>query len=108
MRRILLKVFGLVVCLWTIPPGEISAQVINTPDTIQAAPADTLRFLAVGDINLGRKLGRIILKGDTTYPFAYVTDTLKKYDVVFANLESTIERNPSRSAGLHGVHERKT
>jgi poly-gamma-glutamate synthesis protein (capsule biosynthesis protein) len=68
------------------------------PDS--AAHADTLRLIAVGDINMGRKLGRILLHGDTLYPFVYVADTFKNYDLVFANLESTI-------SDQHGETERE-
>ena len=49
-----------------------------------------LRFIAVGDVNLGRKVGQNILKGDTLYPFLAVRDTFASYDVVFANLESPL------------------
>ncbi len=49
-----------------------------------------IRLLAVGDINLGRSVGQQILKGDTLYPFALVRDSLKKYDIVFGNLESCL------------------
>jgi len=47
----------------------------------------TVRFLAVGDINLGRAVGQEILQGDTLYPFRFVQETFRRYDVVFGNLE---------------------
>jgi poly-gamma-glutamate capsule biosynthesis protein CapA/YwtB (metallophosphatase superfamily) len=54
-------------------------------------PADpVVHLLALGDVNLGRETGQEILKGDTLYPFAYVTDTLAAFDLVFANLECTL------------------
>jgi poly-gamma-glutamate synthesis protein (capsule biosynthesis protein) len=49
-----------------------------------------IRFLAVGDINLGRSVGQQILRGDTLFPFAAIRDTLLSYDVVFGNLESCL------------------
>jgi len=55
------------------------------------APRDTLHILAVGDINLGRKLAKDYLeKGDTLYPFREVLDTLAAADLLFGNLESPI------------------
>jgi poly-gamma-glutamate synthesis protein (capsule biosynthesis protein) len=44
----------------------------------------------VGDVNLGRLVGQEILRGDTLYPFVFVTDTFAQYDIVFANLESQL------------------
>jgi poly-gamma-glutamate capsule biosynthesis protein CapA/YwtB (metallophosphatase superfamily) len=53
-------------------------------------PQRIVRFLAVGDVNLGRGAGQEILRGDTLYPFAATRDTLASYDLVFANLECTL------------------
>jgi poly-gamma-glutamate synthesis protein (capsule biosynthesis protein) len=69
----------------------------------ESVPADTgetscsIRLLALGDVNLGRRVGQVILSGDTLYPFARVTDTLHRYDVVFANLESPISDQRGRT-----------
>jgi poly-gamma-glutamate synthesis protein (capsule biosynthesis protein) len=54
--------------------------------------SDTTRveFLALGDVNLGRRLGKVLLTGDTLFPFVNVADTLARYDVVFANLECPV------------------
>ncbi len=49
-----------------------------------------VRFLALGDVNLGRTVGQQILAGDTLYPFTGVMDSLAAFDVVFANLESSL------------------
>lgn len=57
----------------------------------------TLRFLAVGDVNLGRWVGQQILKGDTLFPFERVRDSLTAYDLVFANLESNISDQHGRT-----------
>ena len=57
----------------------------------------SIRILALGDINLGRRVGQRILSGDTLYPFRLVRDTLISYDVVFANLESNISDQHGRT-----------
>jgi poly-gamma-glutamate synthesis protein (capsule biosynthesis protein) len=48
------------------------------------------RLLAVGDINLGRRLGQRILAGDTLHPFRNVREVFAEHDLVFGNLESTL------------------
>jgi len=67
------------------------------PDATGVAPivpvtgsSSVVRFLAVGDINLGRAAGQKILGGDTLFPFENVANTLKEYDLVFGNLESQL------------------
>lgn len=55
-----------------------------------SAEGQRIRLIAVGDINLGRTVGQILLRGDTLYPFDAVRDTLRTYDVVFGNLESVL------------------
>ena len=52
--------------------------------------AVSIRFLALGDVNLGRSVGQQILKGDTLYPFAQAAPVLQSFDIVFANLESNL------------------
>jgi poly-gamma-glutamate capsule biosynthesis protein CapA/YwtB (metallophosphatase superfamily) len=61
---------------------------IPTPSAV--GQSDTVRLLATGDVNLGRKVGQIILSGDTLYPFQLVRDVFSQYDLVFANLESQL------------------
>lgn len=52
---------------------------------------DTLRFYAVGDVNLGRTVTwQYLLAGDTLHPFTALRDTLRAADVLFGNLESPI------------------
>ena len=63
----------------------------------EVTPFSEVRFLALGDVNLGRRVGQVILKGDTIYPFARVADTLRGYDIVFANLESNISDQHGRT-----------
>ena len=63
----------------------------RAPDSLEhlAARKDStfVRFLAVGDVNLGRVVGQRILEGDTLYPFAEIRDDLASFDFVFGNLE---------------------
>lgn len=56
-----------------------------------------IRFLAVGDINLGRHVGQVILAGDTLFPFAGVGERFRQFDVVFGNLESNISDQRGRT-----------
>jgi poly-gamma-glutamate capsule biosynthesis protein CapA/YwtB (metallophosphatase superfamily) len=75
--------------------AEMLANWLLVLAVLQAAPPrgprDTLRFYAVGDLNLGRvQTYRYLLQGDTLYPFAALADTLRAADVLFGNLESPI------------------
>lgn len=68
-----------------------------------AGPRDTLHLVAVGDINLGRRLAKEHLqRGDTLYPFQEVADTLRTADLLFGNLESPIapETHRLETAGV--------
>ncbi len=49
-----------------------------------------LSLIVVGDINLGRHVGQMILKDSLQYPFVFTADVFSKYDFVFGNLESQI------------------
>jgi len=49
-----------------------------------------LVFWAFGDVNLGRSVGKELLKGNVDYPFEHVRDSLRTADVVFVNLESQL------------------
>ncbi len=62
----------------------------DAPAVAWGGNANAVCLLAFGDINLGRRVGQEILRGDTLFPFAYVQDTIKAYDLVFANLESPL------------------
>ena len=69
------------------------ALLIRTASLAQEMPScdsAVVRLIAFGDVNLGRNLGKILLKGDTLYPFRKIADTLAAYDLVFANLESPL------------------
>jgi poly-gamma-glutamate capsule biosynthesis protein CapA/YwtB (metallophosphatase superfamily) len=49
-----------------------------------------VRMLCLGDVNLGRHVGQVLLQGDTAFPWYYLRDSLSGYDIVFANLESNL------------------
>ncbi|MEX2117814.1 MAG: CapA family protein [Bacteroidota bacterium] len=55
----------------------------------EAGPA-RLRLLALGDINLGRSVGQILLKDSIGYPFVFTAPIFQHYDIVFGNLESQV------------------
>ncbi len=61
----------------------------GVPSEFAAEPPECT-LLAVGDINLGRKAGKIILDGDVDFAFEKVRDIISGADIAFANLESTI------------------
>ena len=94
MRSQWLGAFGLISLIFlTIGAFDIEKKQAVAPIDLarKVEPArQIVRLLAVGDVNLGRGVGREILTGDTLYPFAYVKDEFAKYDVVFANLESPL------------------
>lgn len=50
----------------------------------------TVRLLAVGDLNLGRHVGQMLLKDSIGFPFQHSREVLLEYDIVFGNLESPI------------------
>jgi len=58
--------------------------------SVAKEPPTKVRFIAFGDINLGRAVGQKILKGDTTFPFKRIDLSIDSADIVFANLESPI------------------
>jgi poly-gamma-glutamate capsule biosynthesis protein CapA/YwtB (metallophosphatase superfamily) len=77
----------LIVAVCLVRGGVHSQQVEKSLST--PAPGH-VRFLAVGDVNLGRSVGQALLKGDTLFPFRSVRDTFAAYDLVFGNLESSL------------------
>lgn len=54
-----------------------------------------VRLAAVGDIMLGRQIGRVMRKKGDRYPFEQVNTALKGYDIVFGNLESGFAKEAS-------------
>jgi len=68
-------------------PSLVDAQGVPREEVLSSA---RIRFLALGDVNLGREVGKRILQGDTLFPFARVQDVFSAHDIVFANLECTL------------------
>jgi poly-gamma-glutamate synthesis protein (capsule biosynthesis protein) len=58
-------------------------------------------LIAFGDVNLGRNLGHVVLRGDTLYPFRKLVDTAASYDIVFANLESSLSDQGGETESPH-------
>lgn len=94
-RGVLLLVvagFALGAVVW-VKQAAFSPQLAEAPH-----PSETrVRLLAVGDVNLGRRVGQILLGGDTLYPWQAVRDSFAQYDVVFANLESNLSEQNGRT-----------
>jgi poly-gamma-glutamate capsule biosynthesis protein CapA/YwtB (metallophosphatase superfamily) len=70
--------------------GGAAGQVIVSPDSLHPSRHAEVRLIALGDVNLGRSVGKMLLRGDTLLPFKKLADTLFSYDVAFANLESPL------------------
>lgn len=78
--------------------SESSSTIAMTPSpTASPAPTPTLApkklsVIAVGDIMLGRKVGKLLEKSGKGYEYSFeqVAPILKKGDVIFGNLESPI------------------
>ena len=76
-------------------PVPLQQETITTGAGIELPELD---ITAVGDIMLGRSVGRKLQKaGSYKYAFSAVEDVLKQGDIVFANLESPI------TASTHGL-----
>lgn len=68
-----------------LPPPAPSAAVTEVPRAEEPAP---VRFLAVGDVMLSRKVaGRILEAGDPLLPFRGLAPLFESVDFTFANLE---------------------
>jgi len=87
---LLLVLFVLIYSLWMAIgiSGDNSNKVDNKSK--KAGINQTIKLLAVGDINLGRTTGKKILGGDNNYAFEYLNEFLQKYDITFGNLESQL------------------
>lgn len=93
MRRLLAGLGNIAVVLLLIAAFMIGGRVAPTTNQSPGSRVvrmETVRFLAVGDINLGRGVGQEILKGDTLFPFRDAIDTLSGYDLIVGNLESCL------------------
>ncbi len=55
--------------------------------------------MMVGDINLGRQLGKQLVAGKKDFPFLYVRNELSGADITFGNLESQISDQKGQTEG---------
>lgn len=62
----------------------------SEPLPVRQNTVSTVRFLAFGDVNLGRTVGQKILKIDVHYPFERYNIKSDSADIVFANLECQV------------------
>ncbi len=69
--------------------GREMRPVADAEGSLGISPPE-ITLIAVGDINLGRKAGQIILSGDVDYAFEKTRDIISAADIAFGNLESTI------------------
>lgn len=93
----LFLIWGLFSCTGV---GGETRPVADAEGSLGITPPE-ITLVAVGDINLGRKAGRIILSGDVDYAFAKTTDIISAADIAFGNLESTIsEQNGITQNGV--------
>ena len=85
------------------PYQPVSAPASQEIITVESAiEVPKLNFTAVGDIMLGRSVGKRLEKaGSYKYAFSDVEDILKQGDIVFANLESPL------TASTHGLSKDK-
>ena len=65
----------------------------------EGAPRKDLTVMMVGDINLGRQLGRQLVAGRKDFPFQYVRSELSGADITFGNLESQISDQQGQTEG---------
>ncbi len=72
------------------PLGPTEVLPVSAGEGTQTLGRMVVRLLAVGDINLGRSVGRTMLRGDSLYPWRRLGDTLRQFDIVFGNLESNL------------------
>lgn len=91
--REVLSVIGeaaFVALLWAALQITVRPSAVPTVQEPPLPGEHRVRLLALGDVNLGRHVGQVLLGGDTLHPFRFVRDSLLRYDVVFANLESVL------------------
>jgi poly-gamma-glutamate capsule biosynthesis protein CapA/YwtB (metallophosphatase superfamily) len=82
----------LVLSVSAVRSSGMRTVVPSLPSIDHPAPerAHSITMVALGDVNLGRQVGQEILGGDTLYPFKGIMDSLGRFDLVFANLESQL------------------
>ena len=70
---------------------SVAEKSVRTDTLVIVAPLpNRVRIAAYGDINLGRRMGQRILKGETGFPFERMNLREDSVDILFANLESPL------------------
>lgn len=72
------------------PPENAAPGRPGAPPAKPHDPRPDLTVVAVGDLNLGRTLGKQIIAGRKNFTFSKVRDEVASADVAFANLESQV------------------
>jgi poly-gamma-glutamate synthesis protein (capsule biosynthesis protein) len=78
-----LRIIMIIVIVGTMPYVSRSREPHDSTDT-------SVTLLTFGDVNLGRHVGKMLLKGDTLFPFQRIQPLLQSADIVFCNLESQL------------------
>lgn len=99
MRRLALLIALLVAGCKSAPSdsSQPPPEPVLAPSTVPApipVRAEKLVIVAGGDINLGRSTGQRILREPEYDPFRHVATLVKSADLAFANLESTLSKQP--------------
>lgn len=71
------------------PPAVLPASEEQLTAYLTELPPDAIEIAAVGDVNLGGTLGRVIEDRGAGYPWERVAPLLQSADIAFANFEST-------------------
>lgn len=85
------------------PPAPAGPSPPTVPDDQLAVydaelPADAIEIAAVGDVNMGGTLGRVIEQRGAAYPWQHVAPLLQRADITFVNFESTASVRGSPAA----------
>ncbi len=80
-------------------PTDVAPSTPGTPAAPARDPRPDLTIVAVGDLNLGRSLGKMIISGRKNFTFAKVRDVVAGADIAFANLESQISEQKGVTEG---------
>jgi gamma-polyglutamate biosynthesis protein CapA len=80
--------------LLALPGGEESI-FPSSPHRIPVPvrPSEPVRFIAIGDVMLGRHVRTLMEAEGEAYPFLQISEFLKDADFVWANLEGPVVRN---------------
>lgn len=84
------KVFGCVLSFGLLLLISVSGSIAQEKSDSSQTSSISVRLVAVGDVNLGRAVGKILLAGDTCFPFSRIDHLFQNADIAFCNLESPL------------------